>query len=584
MLEAESGKTLNQKRCFLNVARIREEEEAPAQTPGRLFTIVIGTDAAGRAHAGLADAALRQEEWRYGTGFCTVLYFPGLSSEVRSNRRTNSDFHPSGFAAPEKEELHFDSTLLPVSSDCVGMDSKTEFDPIVSLGMSCQGGENEGYTETRPRRTRLIETDLKRIKQEAGSESGSDIEKVVLGLDSEGEPGIRALCEEGDSEPKNGLSRRRRRRRRRRGGGSDPGDVYEDDVTAGLNIVSVKQEDPVPVDSVQIVSDLNGPVPGTAVNSKHNTPTAWAVSTATASADGTLGNAACLRRGGAAARAAAPLLSDGPGFGPAGHAPPRKIAAPWDHDDITALISVWGQDRFQAELSETFRNIQVFERIAAALRRMGVQRSAVQCRGKIKKLKQEHKRCRESLARGGCEHRAFRYYQQLERVLSRRRAPREPAGAQGGGPGGEEEEEETTRDSYFMSDPTGCPPLEPLAPPLCIPGPPLEPGTPTALEEAPSSSKAEAPAPTPTAPPKSQRRRRRRGAQKTTLTELLDYLRESDEKLLALQAEFMAAEREERQRDREAAAHDHALICGALHRLAEAFSGYLPSDKEIELD
>ncbi|XP_041091190.1 uncharacterized protein LOC121304236 [Polyodon spathula] len=352
--------------------------------------------------------------------------------------------------------------------------------------MSCRGGENEGNTETRPRRIRLIgvsgeliETDLKRIKQEAGSESGWDIETVVVGLDSEGE------AEERDA--------------------------------AG----------------------------------SYTFP------------------------------AAAPLLSGGPRFGPAGHAPPRKISAPWDHDDITALISVWGQDRFQAELSETFRNIQVFERIAAALRRMGVQRSAVQCRGKIKKLKQEHKRCGESLARGGCEHRAFRYYQQLERVLSRRRAPREPAGAQGGGPG---EEEETTRDSFFMSDPAGGPPLEPLAPPLCIQGPPLEPGTPTALEEAPSSSKAEAPAPTPTAPPKSQCRRRRRGAQKSTLRELLDYLRESDEKLLALQAEFMAAEREERQRDREAAAHDHALICGALHRLAEAFSGYLPSNKEIELD
>ncbi|MGH0182858.1 UNVERIFIED_CONTAM: hypothetical protein FKN15_010556 [Acipenser sinensis] len=84
--------------------------------------------------------------------------------------------------------------------------------------------------------------------------------------------------------------------------------------------------------------------------------------------------------------------------------------------------------------------------------------------------------------------------------------------------------------------------------------------------------------------PESPRRRKRRCAEKTTLKELLEYLRESDEKLLALQAEFMAAEREERQRDREAAAHDHALICGALHRLAEAYSGYLPAHKEIELD
>ncbi|XP_034775041.2 uncharacterized protein LOC117971144 isoform X3 [Acipenser ruthenus] len=343
--------------------------------------------------------------------------------------------------------------------------------------MSCHAGEKADKTQ--PPRTRLIgvngefiEMDLTRIKQEAGSESDSDIEKVVLGLDSEGE------AEEG----------------RDAAGGS------------------------------------------------------------------------CLRQSRCTF--------------------PGKIAAPWDHDDITALISVWGQERFQAELSETFRNIQVFERIAAALRRMGVQRSAVQCRGKIKKLKQEHKRCKESLARGGSEHRAFQHYQQLERVLNRRRAPREPAGVQGRGPGAEEEEEEeeTTRDSFFMSDPAGGPPLEPQAPPLSILGPPPEPGTPTALEEAPSSSTAEAAAPTPMAPPKSQRRRKRRGAEKTTLKELLEYLRESDEKLLALQAEFMAAEREERQRDREAASHDHALICGALHRLAEAYSGYLPSHKEIELD
>ncbi|MGH0156866.1 UNVERIFIED_CONTAM: hypothetical protein FKN15_031842 [Acipenser sinensis] len=172
--------------------------------------------------------------------------------------------------------------------------------------MSCHAGENADKTQLR--RTRLIgvngeciEMDLTRIKQEAGSESNSDIEKVVLGLDSEGE------AEEG----------------RDAAGGS------------------------------------------------------------------------CLRQSRCTF--------------------PGKIAAPWDHDDITALISVWGQERFQAELSETFRNIQVFERIAASLRRMGVQRSAVQCRGKIKKLKQEHKRCKESLARGGSEHRAFQHYQQLER-------------------------------------------------------------------------------------------------------------------------------------------------------------------------
>lgn len=58
--------------------------------------------------------------------------------------------------------------------------------------MSCHAGENADKTQLR--RTRLIgvngefiEMDLTRIKQEAGSESDSDIEKVVLGLDSEGE-------------------------------------------------------------------------------------------------------------------------------------------------------------------------------------------------------------------------------------------------------------------------------------------------------------------------------------------------------------------------------------------------------------
>ncbi|XP_041091122.1 zinc finger protein 853-like isoform X2 [Polyodon spathula] len=34
-----------------------------------------------RAHGGLADGALRQEGWRYRTGFCTVQYFPGVKEE-----------------------------------------------------------------------------------------------------------------------------------------------------------------------------------------------------------------------------------------------------------------------------------------------------------------------------------------------------------------------------------------------------------------------------------------------------------------------------------------------------------------------
>lgn len=57
----------------------------------------------------------------------------------------------------------------------------------------------------------------------------------------------------------------------------------------------------------------------------------------------------------------------------------------WNDAETYALLDQWADETVQAELEGTTRNQAVYEKISRGLREHGVERSANQCRDKIKK-------------------------------------------------------------------------------------------------------------------------------------------------------------------------------------------------------
>ena len=62
----------------------------------------------------------------------------------------------------------------------------------------------------------------------------------------------------------------------------------------------------------------------------------------------------------------------------------------WTDAEIYALLEIWG-DNTQSQLEGAYRNDSVFQKIAAALASRGFNRSANQCRNKLKALKKSTK-------------------------------------------------------------------------------------------------------------------------------------------------------------------------------------------------
>ncbi|XP_029108008.1 1-aminocyclopropane-1-carboxylate synthase-like protein 1 isoform X2 [Scleropages formosus] len=91
----------------------------------------------------------------------------------------------------------------------------------------------------------------------------------------------------------------------------------------------------------------------------------------------------------------------------------------WSDPEVLELLQLWADESVQLELESCLRNQHVFNRIAEVLRAKGILRTGDQCREKIKKMKLEYRRMKEShrtLRRG----RAWKFYEVMDRVLANR--------------------------------------------------------------------------------------------------------------------------------------------------------------------
>ena len=73
----------------------------------------------------------------------------------------------------------------------------------------------------------------------------------------------------------------------------------------------------------------------------------------------------------------------------------------WTHQETLALIRVWSDTDIQSDFETCKRNISVYEKIAKQLRECGYERTATQCRTKIKGLRKDYFDSKETKWKSG---------------------------------------------------------------------------------------------------------------------------------------------------------------------------------------
>ena len=96
----------------------------------------------------------------------------------------------------------------------------------------------------------------------------------------------------------------------------------------------------------------------------------------------------------------------------------------WGDAEVTALISIWGEEKIPRQLDGATRNIKVYEKIAARLSSLEdcSDRPAVQCKEKIKKLKSDYRKAKDSNNRSGRGRTNCTFFKQLNAILGCRPA------------------------------------------------------------------------------------------------------------------------------------------------------------------
>lgn len=93
----------------------------------------------------------------------------------------------------------------------------------------------------------------------------------------------------------------------------------------------------------------------------------------------------------------------------------------WSHKETLALIEVWGEEAIQHRLMVSNRNMDVFEEIAAAVRlRTDSERTASQCRSRVKRLKSDYTRTIKQASDGEKPLKKFAFFDELDRIFRAR--------------------------------------------------------------------------------------------------------------------------------------------------------------------
>ena len=92
--------------------------------------------------------------------------------------------------------------------------------------------------------------------------------------------------------------------------------------------------------------------------------------------------------------------------------------AVWTNPETFKLIELWGDETVQEELEGCKKNSQIYEKISVQMRTLGYERTLGQCREKIKELKSEYRKVRDSNNQTGNKQKKFKFYDKLNEILN----------------------------------------------------------------------------------------------------------------------------------------------------------------------
>ncbi|XP_048345486.1 myb/SANT-like DNA-binding domain-containing protein 2 [Sphaerodactylus townsendi] len=99
--------------------------------------------------------------------------------------------------------------------------------------------------------------------------------------------------------------------------------------------------------------------------------------------------------------------------------PGRGVA--WQHDETRDLIGIWGKEEVQRTLKSSYRNMDVFEKVAAEMSKRGHSRTAIECRTKAKSLKRDFKRVVQHNKISGNRPKTLPFYKELDIIVGNNR-------------------------------------------------------------------------------------------------------------------------------------------------------------------
>ncbi|XP_069580608.1 uncharacterized protein [Brachyistius frenatus] len=92
---------------------------------------------------------------------------------------------------------------------------------------------------------------------------------------------------------------------------------------------------------------------------------------------------------------------------------PHRIT-PWTADEVQTFLRLVADDRIQHQLHGAARNAKVYKEVAALLAVRGYQRTYLQCREKLKKLKSDYRSIKEQ--KHGSNRKNWRWFEQLDAI------------------------------------------------------------------------------------------------------------------------------------------------------------------------
>ncbi|EMP36005.1 Zinc finger and SCAN domain-containing protein 29 [Chelonia mydas] len=86
----------------------------------------------------------------------------------------------------------------------------------------------------------------------------------------------------------------------------------------------------------------------------------------------------------------------------------------WSNSEVLDLISVWGEEAVQSQLGPSRRNYETFGQISRDMMERGHDRDALQCRVKVKELRNAHRKACEANCRSGAAPATCLFYKELD--------------------------------------------------------------------------------------------------------------------------------------------------------------------------